>query len=69
MSVPKQKRRIREYVMNSWALLQKYYNLTDKSHSIYAYAILLNPGLRKRHFIDNWTDKMEGFIPAMEATY
>ena len=67
-SVPKQKRRIRECVMNLWALLQKYYNLTDKNHGIYACATLLNPGLRKRHFIDNWTGEMEDFIPIMEAT-
>jgi hypothetical protein len=67
-SIPKQKRRIRECVMNSWSLLQKYYNLTDKNHGIYACATLLNPGLRKRHFIDNWTDEMADFIPIMEAT-
>src|SRR5271154_5510103 len=44
-SALKQKRRIRECVMNSWSLLQKYYNLTDKNHGIYACATLLNPGV------------------------
>jgi hypothetical protein len=64
---PKPKRRIRECIVNSWSLLQKYYDLTGKNHSIYACATLLNPGLRKRYFIDNWTGEMAGFIPAMEA--
>jgi hAT family C-terminal dimerisation region len=54
--------------MNSWSVLQKYYNLTDKNHGIYACATLLNPGLRKRHFTDNWTGEMADFIPVMEAT-
>jgi hypothetical protein len=55
--------------MNSWALLQKYYNLIDKNHGIYAYATFLNSGLRKRYFIDNWTGEMEDFIVIIEATY
>src|SRR3954470_22480685 len=42
--------------------------LSDKNHGIYACATLLNPGLRKRHFIDKWTGEMAAFIPAMEAT-
>ena len=46
--------------MNSWSLLQKYYNLTDKNHGIYACATLLNPGLRKRHFIDTVLAEAEG---------
>jgi hypothetical protein len=54
--------------MNSWSKLQEYYNLTDRNHSIYACATLLNPGLRKRHFTDNWTGVMASFIPIMEAT-
>jgi hAT family C-terminal dimerisation region len=67
-SVPKHKKRIRESVMNSWSKLQEYYNLTDRNHSIYACATLLNPGLRKRHFTDNWTGVMASFIPMMEET-
>jgi hypothetical protein len=67
-STPKQKRRIRECIMNSWSVLQKYYSLTDKNHGIYACATLLNPGLRKRHFTDNWTGEMADFIPIMETS-
>jgi len=65
-SVPKKQTRIRECVMNSWSLLQNT-SLTDKNHGIYICATPLNPGFRKRHFIDNWTDGMEDFIPVMEA--
>ena len=61
-NIPKQKKRIRECVMNSWSLLQKYYNLTNKNYTIYACATLLNPGLRRAYLDKNWTDKMKDFI-------
>jgi hypothetical protein len=35
---------------NAWEMLNKYNNLTDKNHEIYAAATLLNPCLRKRFF-------------------
>jgi hypothetical protein len=45
---------------NAWQKLDKYYNLTDQSHSIYAAAILFNPSCRKAYFDEQWTgDKME----------
>jgi hypothetical protein len=42
-SIPKPKRRIREFVMNSWSLLQKYYNLTDKNHGILHLSEFISP--------------------------
>jgi hypothetical protein len=40
---------------NAWQKLQKYNNLTDTNHEIYAAATLLNPCLRKGWFIKRWT--------------
>jgi hypothetical protein len=35
-TIPKRDTRIWECVNNSWATLDKYYNLTDQNHSVYA---------------------------------
>jgi hypothetical protein len=40
---PVSKPRLWEYVNNSWKKMKKYYELTDKSHQIYAAATFLNP--------------------------
>jgi hypothetical protein len=40
---------------NAWQKLQKYNNLTDTNHEIYAAATLLNPCLRKNWFVKRWT--------------
>jgi hypothetical protein len=45
---------------NAWEKLQKYYNLTDRSHQIYAAALLLHPEHRKRYFDTHW---IEGEAP------
>ena len=39
---------------NAWEKLLKYYNLTDRSHSIYATALLLHPQHRKHYFDSHW---------------
>lgn len=41
---------------NAWEKLTKYYNLTDRSHSIYATALLLHPSHRKHYFNSHWTE-------------
>jgi hypothetical protein len=41
---------------NAWEKLLKYYNLTDRSHSIYATALLLHPSHRKHYFDHHWTE-------------
>src|SRR6266516_3665294 len=50
-TVPASNKRIRECILNSWSVMRKYYDLTDKSHSIYAAATLLNTIylIRKHH--------------------
>jgi hypothetical protein len=51
---------------NAWLKLQKYYNLTDNSHQIYAAATLLNPTLRKTYFTEHWTEgETPNWIPIM----
>ena len=50
---------------NAWEKLQKYNDLTDEAHKIYAAAVLLNPCLRKRYFIDRWTDDAAAYIAPM----
>lgn len=47
-SIPKPKQRIRECVMNSWSLLQKYYNPTDKNHGILHLSELFPPNPPKK---------------------
>jgi hAT family C-terminal dimerisation region len=54
-------------VNNYWATLDKYYNLTDHNHSVYAAATLLHPGMRMRHFYRNWTGHTSSWISVMEA--
>ena len=50
---------------NAWEKLRKYNDLTDEAHEIYAAAALLNPCLRKRYFIDRWTDDAAAYIEPM----
>jgi hAT family C-terminal dimerisation region len=51
---------------NAWEKLTKYYNLTDKCHSIYAAALLLHPSYRKRFFDDYWIGgEIEAWKPVM----
>jgi len=50
---------------NAWEKLQKYNDLTDEAHEIYAAAALLNPCLRKRYFDTRWTDNAALYIPPM----
>jgi hypothetical protein len=40
---------------NAWEKLNKYYNITDDSHSIYAAATLFNPARRQDYFDQQWT--------------
>ena len=50
---------------NAWLKLQKYNNLTDESHEIYAAATLLNPCFRKSWFKETWTGNEARYIPMM----
>ena len=59
--------RIWECVNNSWAVLNKYYELTDNNHSVYVAATLLHPGMRMQHFYNNWTGETANWISIMEA--
>jgi hAT family C-terminal dimerisation region len=53
-------RRAKSYLamahQNAWEKLNKYYNLTDNSHQIYAAALLLHPSYRKHYFDHHWVD-------------
>jgi hypothetical protein len=53
---------------NAWQKLQKYNNLTDTNHEIYAAATLLNPCLRKGWFIKRWTGSSAPWIEEMIKT-
>ena len=44
---------------NAWEKLQKYYELTDNAHPIFAAAILLHPSHRKHYFDHHWTGEEE----------
>jgi hypothetical protein len=59
--------RIWECVNNSWAVLSKYYELTDNNHSVYAAATLLYLGMQMQHFYNNWTGETANRISIMEA--
>jgi hypothetical protein len=50
---------------NAWEVLQKYNKITDKSHTVYAAATLLNPSLRRRWFDYNWTGDANEYIQPM----
>ena len=65
--IPKRDTRLLECVNNSWAKLNEYYQLTDKSHEIYAAATLLHPAMRIAHFKKNWTGNAADWIDVMEA--
>ncbi len=43
---------------NAWEKLQKYYNMTDQSHEIYAAAVLFHPSLRRHYFDDHWVTEI-----------
>jgi hypothetical protein len=42
---------------NAWEKLNKYYNLTDVCHEIYAAAVLFHPSYRKGYFDRKWNSK------------
>jgi hypothetical protein len=67
-TVPTSKKRIRECMLNSWSVIRKYYDLTDKSHNIYAAATLLNPLYRIAYFEKNWTGESAPWISVMKDT-
>jgi hypothetical protein len=50
---------------NAWEKLQKYNNLTDESHEIYAAGALLNPCLRRAYFDARWTHDAAEYIEPM----
>ena len=52
---------------NAWEKLQKYYELTDDAHPIFAAAILLHPSHRKYYFDHHWTDDEEQWKELMIA--
>lgn len=52
---------------NTWEVLNKYNNLTDNNHEIYALATLLNPCLKKQYFIASWTNTAADQIQPMLA--
>jgi hypothetical protein len=66
-TVSKRDTRIWEYINNSWAKLNEYYQLTDNNHAVYAAATLLHPAMRIKHFQKNWTNTKESWIDVMEA--
>jgi hypothetical protein len=67
-TAPTPNKRLREAVMNSWAKLQEYYQLTDGSYSIYAAATLFHPPPpRMKHFTYAWTGETAHWIPRMRA--
>ena len=47
-----------ECVNNAWSKMTKYYELTDKSHQIYAAATFLNPTQRRDFFDNAWVSKL-----------
>ncbi len=52
---------------NAWEKLQKYYELTDNAHPIFAAAILLHPSHRKHYFDHHWTGEEEQWKELMIA--
>jgi hAT family C-terminal dimerisation region len=45
--------------------MTKYYQLTDKSHQIYAAATFLNPTQRRDFFDNSWVGKLQPWIEVM----
>ena len=52
---------------NAWEKLQKYYELTDDAHPIFAAAILLHPSHRKHYFDHHWTGDEKQWTELMIA--
>jgi hypothetical protein len=48
-----------ECVNNAWSKMTKYYQLTDKSHQIYAAVTFLNPTQRRDSFDNAWGGKLQ----------
>jgi hypothetical protein len=46
---------------------EKYHELTDKSHQIYAAATFLNPTERLDFFEANWIEELRPWIPVMDG--
>src|SRR5271170_7464980 len=64
---PQSEPRLWECVNNAWAKMTKYYQLTDKSHQIYAAATFLNPTQRRDFFDDSWSGRLRLWIEVMLA--
>ena len=58
--------RLCEFVNNAWSSMTKYYELTDKSHQIYAAAIFLNPTQWRDFVDDSWGGS---FSPALRLCW
>jgi hypothetical protein len=68
VKTPESEPRLWESVNNAWKKMKKYYELTDKSHQIYAAATLLNPTERMSFFRQKWVGELESWQHVMEAT-
>jgi hypothetical protein len=59
--------RLAACVNNSWKVLTKYYDLTDRNHTVYAMATILNPTLRSSYFERHWNGTLASYIPTMKT--
>src|SRR3954452_4257928 len=55
--------RLAACVNSSWKVLTKYYELTDRSHTVYAMATILNPTLLSSYFERHWSGTLASYIP------
>jgi len=53
-------------INNAWAVLDKYYRLTDDNYKVYANATLLHPAQRGAYFERQWTGPMASDICVMK---
>jgi len=47
--------------------MTKYYDVTDRSHTIYAMSTILNPTLQSSYFEHHWTRTLVSYIPTMKT--
>jgi hypothetical protein len=64
---PQSEPRLWECVNNAWSKMTKYYELTDRSHQIYATATFLNPTQRRDFFDSAWVGKLQPWVEIMLA--
>jgi hypothetical protein len=69
LTTPQSEPRLWECVNNAWKKMKKYYELTDKSHQVYAAATLLNPTERMTFFRAKWIGELAGWQKVIEANY